>query len=60
MKLENYQHFRNITHEEYKKKIGIFIIIENDDAIFRFDILEPLTLDLPNGCWSIQSSTIRS
>jgi len=46
--LENYLHFRNVQTAEKKA------ILEQSDAPFRTDILEPVTADLPRGCWSIQ------
>ena len=45
---EYYLHFRPILTEETKN------FIENVDAIFSQDVLDPITSDPVKGCWSIQ------
>ena len=44
----NYLHFRPIINEDKK------LFIENVDAIFSEDILDPITTDVVKGSWSIQ------
>ena len=44
----NYLHFRPIINEDKK------LFIENIDSIFSYDILDPITLDIIKGSWSIQ------
>ena len=44
----NYLHFRPIINEDKK------LFIENIDAIFSEDILDPITTDIVKGSWSIQ------
>ena len=30
-----------------------YLILVKDDAIFKFDFLDPIKDDLPKGCWSL-------
>ena len=49
MKIKNkFLHFRPIMNEEKK------IYVENDDACFKFDILDSIENDTIKGSWSIQ------
>lgn len=32
-------------------------MLERDDALFTFDFLDPLTEDMPKGCWSVHSDS---
>lgn len=43
----SYQHFRAPQTEEKKQYIA------RDDALFKFDFLDPIGNDLPKGSWSI-------
>lgn len=50
--LENYLHFRNVQTREKKA------LLEQSDAPFRTDILEPIVTDTPRGCWSLQMDEV--
>ena len=50
----NFLHFRPIITEEKK------LFIENIDAIFSEDILDPITTDLVKGSWSIQLDSTKT
>lgn len=54
LKLEKYQHFRKV------KDIKIKEILDTDEAIFRSDILEPISDDVVAGSWSIQLDSTKT
>lgn len=45
--IASYQHFRAPQSEEKIK------FIARDDALFKFDFLDPVASDLPKGSWSV-------
>lgn len=47
-RLENYMHFRDVVSQEKRE------YIEEDDAIFKEDLLDPLLSDSLKGSWTIQ------
>lgn len=46
--LSSYQHFRNVQNADKKAQL------EQSDAPFRTEILDPITQDTPKGCWTLQ------
>lgn len=48
--MENYQHFRNVQSEQKKRDLDL------PEAPFTRDFLEPISADLPKGCWNLQAS----
>ena len=51
--IDNWQHFRAPQTEEKQA------VISNDDAIFLKKFLDDLSVDQPNGCWSLQADSSR-
>ncbi|EGR29932.1 radial spoke head protein, putative [Ichthyophthirius multifiliis] len=49
-----YQHFRAPQTQEKKD------FISRDDAIFHFNIFDPIHNDLPKGCWSLQTDSSKT
>lgn len=45
--LNHYQHFRNVQHVDKKK------LLEQSDAPFHKDFLDPISKDSPKGCWCL-------
>ena len=37
-----------------------FSIAAQDDVLFKFNFFDPLTNDLPYGCWSIQTDASKA
>lgn len=49
-RMENYQHFRNVQSEQKKAAL------DQPEAPFTRDFLEPISADLPKGCWNLQAN----
>ena len=51
--MEKFLHFRRVSEE--KKKV-----IEQDDAVFRYDIFDDITKDTVKGSWTIELDPTKS
>lgn len=70
VKLQNYQHFKPAATEEKldficKKATARtifvnFFYLARGEAVFAYDFLDPLTTDLPKGCWSIHTDSSKT
>mmetsp|Transcript_16183 Transcript_16183/g.18576 ORF Transcript_16183/g.18576 Transcript_16183/m.18576 type:complete len:304 (+) Transcript_16183:34-945(+) len=54
VKLQNYQHFKPAATEEKLE------FISRGEAVFAYDFLDPLTSDLPKGCWSVHTDSSKT
>jgi len=38
----------------------VFLFAAQDDVLFKFNFFDPLTIDKPLGCWSIQADASKA
>jgi len=53
-KIENYQHFRDPISEEKREYIA------RGDASFKYDFLDPVAKDSPNGSWAVHTDSSKT